>query len=149
MSGGNKGSVIFETPEGGQARLYVNKTGAASVKGTAVVLGAAIDESVIVAPADSPMVIGWIYNSGIADGEKVWVVGDGDCDALLQDSTAATRGYWVRSSITQAGRVNATLAVPPGGGIPEIDQHFRECGHCEENVSSGTNKLARIHIHLL
>jgi hypothetical protein len=71
----------------------------------------------------------------------------GIADVLIEDGTAATRGNWVYTSDAQAGRANATLANPPGGGIPELDTHMREIGHCLQTVTAGNDKLARCLLH--
>jgi hypothetical protein len=144
---GPGGTSVLHTPEGGSARQLINKTGAISKKGTLVEAGTAIDHSVQNVSADDPDCIGVIYEDGIADGELVWVVTHGIGDVLLEDGSASTRGYWARVSVTQAGRADITLPNPPGGTIVEIDNHFREVGHCLQSVSSGTDKLARILLH--
>lgn len=147
MALGNGGNTVLETKEGGEARLYINKTGAPSIKGTLVNTEASEDFAVNVAGADEPDVMGIIYNDGVPDGGKVWVVTDGDADVLLEDSTASTRGYWARISITQAGRADITNAAPPGEGIPEAARHFKEIGHCQQSVIAGTDQLARVSLH--
>lgn len=65
---------------------------------------------------------------------------------LLEDSTASTRGYWVKMSGT-AGRADATNAAPPGGGIPELDEHMTELGHALETKTGGTDVLCKIVMH--
>lgn len=144
---GPGGSTVFHTPEGGDARLFINKTGAPSIKGTIVDTEGSVDFSVKTADTNDPESMGVIWSNGIADGQKIWVVTHGLADVLLQDSTDSTRGYWAKVSATQAGRADITNAAPPGGGIPEIDEHFREIGHCVQSVTSGINKLARVHLH--
>lgn len=140
------GNVLL-TKDGGIALKYTNKTGAASVKGTLVDNSLTVDDAVAVASANSYDHIGVMYEDGIADGSDVWVVVLNDAYALLEDGTAATKGYWVRPSTTVAGRVDITLTAPSGGTIGQLDEHFREVGHCEESVTSGTDKLAKIHLH--
>jgi hypothetical protein len=140
-----KQSVL--TPEGGIAIYMKNGTGAASVKGTLVCTSDADDFSVSVCAAGDKDTIGVIYDSGVANGDLVRVVVSGVADVLLQDGTAATRGYWCRLSATQAGRLNATNAAPPGGTIVEIDNHFAEVGHSLQSVTAGSNKLCRIALH--
>jgi len=147
MKAGDGIGSIWPTPEGGLAIKFVNKTGAASVKGTLLEAGTVVDDSVQVVGIDDPDCIGVIYEDGIADGELVWVVTHGKADVLLEDTTASTRGYWCSVSAVQQGRANITLAAPPGGTINAIDAHFREIGHCVQSVTAGTDKLARVIMH--
>lgn len=146
MKAGN-GSSFHRTKEGGLAVYLINKTGAPSVKGTVVTAFGSVDESFDVALVSDAQPIGIVYNSGVADGGKTLVVISGKAEVLLEDTTASTRGYWVATSTTQAGRADATLAVPPGGGIPELDRHMAEIGHCLESKNAGTNVLAKCIIH--
>lgn len=138
------------TPEGGYAVPMINKTGAASVKGTLVEVydATAIDYAVDIAVADALDCIGAIYDDGVADGSEVWVVCGGFADVLLKDSTASTRHYWVKVSDV-AGRADATNANPPGGLIGQLFEHFGEIGHAVQTVSSGTDVLARVMLHFL
>jgi len=135
------------TIEGGIAVRLTNKTGANSVKGTVVVADNAVDNSFDFSIADEVQPIGVLYEDGIADGEEVFVVVVGIADVLLEDGTASTRGNWVRTSENDAGRADATNAAPPGGGIPELDIHMAEIGHCLESQSSGTDVLAKCVLH--
>ena len=135
------------TDEGGFAIYLINKTGAASVKGTLVDTKASIDNAVNIVGADEPDIVGVVYENGIADGDLVLVVISGVAEVLLEDSTASTRGYWARISITQNGRADITNAAPPGGGVAEIDRHFREIGHCLESKGAGTDVLAKCILH--
>lgn len=139
------------TVEGALVVRMLNQTGGASVKGTVVEpnAGAVADRGFKAITADDPDPIGVVYESGIANGELTWVVVAGSAQILLQDSTAGTRGNWARVSASQAGRVNSTAAAPPGGGVPELDQHVREVGHCAETVDAGTNVLCWHHVHFL
>jgi hypothetical protein len=138
---------IKMTPEGGVAIRLTNKTGAASVKGTLVKTSTGTDDAVDASDANGVAVTGIIYESGVADGSRVWVVVYGIAEVLLKNTTSATKGYWVKSS-DAAGRADATNAAPPGGGIPELDEHMREVGHCLQSVDAGTDKLAKIILHL-
>jgi len=148
VPGWNTNSAFMKfTTEGGLAVKMLNKTGVASVKGTVVQLSTSIERSVEISPADEEEAMGIIYDNGIADGEFVWIVIQGIVDILIEDGQTATVGFWVRTSITQDGRADITNADPPGGGIPQADQHFRELGHCQESKSSGTDVLARCIIH--
>lgn len=128
------------TSEGGLAVLLINDTGAPSVKGSMVQASASVDGAVsLSAPYEC---IGVIYNSGVADGDPVWVVVSGVAEVLLKDTTAATRGYWVGVSST-LGRADATNAAPPG----LVDAHFTEVGHCLQSATAGTDVLVKVALH--
>lgn len=144
---GDGGNRILVTPEGGYLIYLLNGTGSLSIKGELVDTNGPIDNSYAVTVADTPDMIGVVYQSGIADGELVPIVVSGIAEVLIEDGTIATRGYWARISITQNGRADITNAAPPGGGIPEIDTHLKECGHCLESKSSGTDIFAKIVMH--
>jgi len=135
------------TPEGGEARRILNKTGSASVKGTVVGISTVTDESFVVAPANSPQQIGVVYESGVADGSYCWVVTDGRAQVLLKDSTSSTRGNFVKVSDDTAGRADATLSDPPAGDTGALEDHMTEVGHALESKSGGTNVLCFIEIH--
>lgn len=135
------------TDEGGLAVRLTNKTGAASVKGTLVGAGTTVAKSFEINPADNPKPIGVVYEDGIADGELCWVVTAGLCQVLLEDTTAATAGYWVKVSDNDAGRADAQNLSPPGGTITALEDHLSEIGHCLESVSAGTDKLCWILMH--
>lgn len=134
------------TTEGGYAVRLLNKTGAASVKGTIVAGHTAVADAVMVAPIDSKTAFGIMYDDGIADGSLCWVVVAGIATVLLKDSTATTAGNWVVVSDT-AGRANATAVSPPGGELIDAAYHFGEIGHSIQTVTAGTNKTARMVIH--
>ncbi len=89
--------------------------------------------------------VGAMGESGIADGQPVWVARAGPVQFLLEDSTAATHGNWVQTSDSVAGRVDATNASAPGAVIA----HFQEVGHCVESKGSGTDVLCRVNCHFL
>ena len=135
------------SPIGGYMVRMINRTGGASKKGTVVILDTSVEQAVQISPVDADEAIGIIYNGGIAEDKLVWIVIGGIADVLIQDGQIATIGYWVRSSITQGGRADITLNNPPGGGIPQADEHFKEIGHCQESKISGTDVLARCNIH--
>lgn len=133
------------TPEGGQVELMTNKTGSASIKGTLVQASTSVDKAFEL-PSTQYSVIGVVYESGVADGSLCLVVVGGFADVLFEDGETPTRGYWVYASDVTPGRAK-NLASPPGGGIPEHDEHFKETGHCDESKSSGTGVLARCAVH--
>lgn len=89
--------------------------------------------------------IGVVYEAGIADGASMWVVIAGQADVLLEDGTAATRGNLAIASDVD-GRADCSVANP-GVGLPAVDVHFKEIGHCLQTVTAGTNKLARCTLH--
>ncbi len=136
-------SKIAITSIGGIAIQLTNKTSVASVKGTVVKLSQVDDESFLLTGIDSDMPAGIVFEDGVADGSLCWVVVYGIAEVLLEDTTAGTRGFWVYASDT-AGRANATLINPPGGGLPELDQHMREIGHCVASVGGGTDVLCKM-----
>ncbi len=131
---------------GGVAVKLVNKTGAPSVKGTIVIADTTTDDAFDIAGADAVMPIGIVYDDGIADGSECWIIIYGVADVLLKDTTASTHGNWAYVS-DAAGRAEATLATPPGGGIPELDIHMGEVGHALESKGADTDVLARVSLH--
>lgn len=135
------------TSIGGLAIKFVNKTGSNTVKGTIIEPSLTNDNAFAVIVAAAPDPLGVVFEDGIADGQLVWVIIQGIVDVLLEDTTASTRHNWCKVSDTQAGRVDATNAVPPSGGIVQADEHFREIGHCLQSVGSGTDVLMRMIIH--
>ncbi len=137
----------FFTPEGGFAIRLTNKTGATSVKGSLIEADDSIDKAFKFTEADTDDATGIVYESGIPDGGECWIVVNGIADVLLEDASASGHGNWVRSSITQIGRVDATNAAPPGGTINEIFAHLKEVGHSLETVAGGTDKLMRMFLH--
>lgn len=136
------------TPEGGYFISLTNKTGANSVKGTVVDSSTGTDNAFDIEPADALTAIGVVYDDGIADGSECRVVIYGRCQVLIEDSTASTRGYWVKVSDSANGRADATNAAPPGGTIGALEDHLSELGHCSESVGSGTDVLVYIMLHL-
>jgi hypothetical protein len=133
-------SKVKFTPEGGLAVQLVNDTGAASVKGSLVEASTAVDGAVKL--SDPYECMGVIYEDGVANGQLVWVVVAGVAEVLLENSTAATRGYWAGVSTTP-GRADITNAAPPG----LVDAHFTEIGHCIQSAASGTDVLAKVVLH--
>ena len=123
------------TTIGGLAVKLTNKTGGVSVAGQTVRADTVTDVAVKLVPAD---------------GDEAWVVYSGIAYVAMEDNTAATRGNWVRSSVTEAGYADATNASPPGGGVTELGRHMREVGCCVETVAAGgggTHVLARCMLH--
>ena len=136
------------TTEGGFVIKSTNKTGATSVKGTLTLASTTTNNACGLTSADTTHPIGVMYEDGIADGAECWVVISGRCQVKLENNVAATRGYWARTSVTAAGRADATNANPPGGGVVELDAHMCEIGHCLESVSaSASGALCYIMLH--
>lgn len=132
------------TPEGGHLVYMKNGTGSASVKGT-LVSPSTTEDFAFVLQANEYDTIGVVYTGGIANGQLVPLVISGFADVLLKDNTAATHGNLLIAADTD-GRANCTVSNP-GSGLPATDTHFKECGHCLESVTAGTNKLARCILH--
>lgn len=151
MASGGPGQLeewaeVAITPLGGICIRLLNKTGAASILGTVVQADTVNDNAFKVCDASGMQPIAVVYQAGVADGSLCWIVVAGIAQVLLKDGTASTRGYWVNASDV-AGRANATLVVPPGGGIPELDIHMGEIGHCIESKAADTDVLAKIVVH--
>lgn len=126
----------------GIAVKLINKTGAASVKGTIVEASTTTDMAFQVADANSDHPIGVVLDDGVADGGLCYIVVSGVAQVLLKDSTAATRGYWVKVS-DAAGRADATVMDPPGAD----PTHWDEIGHCLETKTGGTDVLVYVILH--
>jgi len=104
MNGGvnlaNKGlnGAVCETDEGGLAVRLINKTGAASIKGTAVCIDGTtafgVTETVVAATNN----FGIIAESGIADGSDVWVTFAGKALVAFHDNVGV-KGNYVRTPI--------------------------------------------------
>ncbi len=132
---------------GGIAIKLTNKTGANSVAGQLVQADTANNDAVKLTGIDEEETIGVFYESGVSDGSEAWVVISGIADVAMEDDTTATRGNWVRTSITEAGYADATNAAPPS---PAAFSHFNEIGNCIETVTAtgiGTHILARCVLH--
>jgi len=142
-------NTFLFTADGGIAIKYINKSGAPTIKGNIAELSSSFVDSVNIIVSDDLDPIGIFYETGIADGEKTWIVVTGKAYVLIEDGTTATKGYWVRVSETQAGRADITNAAPPGGTIGALESHLHECGHCSEDVVSDIDKLALINLHFL
>ncbi len=137
------------TPECGIAFLMINDTGFDSVKGTIVECSKVVPCGYVISVVDSNHAMGVVYQSGIPDGQETWIVRLGYAFVLLEDGTASNHGNWVRTSLNQMGRADATGIDPPGGGIIELDNHLKEIGYAQESISAGTNKLCRIFVNFL
>lgn len=130
--------IIGFTPEGGMYETFINNTGV-SVKGTIVVASTAVNNGVDIAPANSEMFIGVIYEDGISNGLPVKVIVYGKAEVLLKNTLASTRGYWCGVSDV-AGRMYQLNSVPAA-------DHNKEIGHSLESKVAGTNVLSLVQIH--
>ncbi|MGE4406044.1 hypothetical protein [Pseudomonas sp.] len=133
------------TADGGIAVPMINATGAPSVKGMAVTVGSAADNS-FVAEVSGYGIIGYVQEDGVPDGQPCLVGKTGKVWALLKDGTAGQRGYLLRVTDVP-GRVEAI--VPPAGlGSQAQDEHFKEGGHCLEDKPAGVDVLVLASLHL-
>lgn len=134
------------TPEGGLAVRYTNGTGATSVKGTLVSPSTANPDTVD-GQTSTFDAIGAVYENGVPDGAPVWVVCYGKADVLVDDNNAGSPGDWCRASATHGRGLIAT--APAGIGAVVAAEHFKEIGHLVQTCASGTDQLAKIHLHFL
>jgi len=137
-------SDTMVTPLGGIAIKIINKTGAASIKGTLLGASETTTGSVEIL-AEAHDCIGIMYSDGVADGEEVWMVISGIAEVLLKDGQAGILGYWTFSSTTN-GRAEM-LEAPAGGTIGELESHFNEIGHSIQAIADGTDVLCKIVLH--
>lgn len=138
---GDKG----DTGDSGNIITLINKTGAASVKGTVVCASSTVDLAVEKITEGVPDPIGVIYEDGIADGQPVKVVKAGIADVLFIGNT--TRKHLARGFVTgEQGYVAGKAlseAVPTSPFA--TDKHFYEIGHVlESRVGVG---LAKVMLH--
>ena len=136
---------LMYTADGGIAKQYIYKGASASVKGEVVHPSLTTENAVTIETSEFDSV-GVVYESGIEDGNLVWVVFSGSAYVLLEDTTATAYGNWVYASAVD-GRANGSLAQPAGGTISALTDHFKEIGHSLDTQVGGTDVLAKIHIH--
>ena len=136
---------FFITPEGGYAIKLINKTGGASVKGYAVTTSDTTDNAARNIVVDVPNPIGVIYESGVADGQPMWVVVSGIAEAYFQN--APTRAFLARGFITgDTGYVSGQIKSEALPTSPfATDKHFYELGHILE--TKGAPGLAKMVLH--
>lgn len=132
------------TPEGGLAVLMLNDTGAASVKGYIVEPASATDNAVKLVTDGDIDPIGIVYESGVADGQYIWIVVSGIADVYY--GVAVTRGTFSRVPVAADGlaigeAMNEAIPTSPFA----TDKHFQEIGHPIE--SRGTPGLAKTVLH--
>ena len=139
-------SEVAITPLGGICIRLENRTAGVTVRGTIIQADTVNDNAFKICGASGPQPMGVVYEVGVAVGSLCLIVVFGIAQVLLKDATASTKGYWAYVSDV-AGRANMTLAVPPGGGIPELDIHMREIGHCIESKGADVSVLAKAVLH--
>lgn len=133
------------TDEGGFAIQFINRTGQPSKKGTIVSASNQYDYAVMF-QANEYDAIGVVYESGIPDGQPVWVVISGIAEVLLKQGTASKCGNWCKSA-DDDGRALCSLTQPSGSGFNNAEDHFKEIGHCLETKLAGNDVLCKILIH--
>ncbi|KKK63596.1 hypothetical protein LCGC14_2992690, partial [marine sediment metagenome] len=101
------------TAIGGYAIKLTNKTGSNTIQGQSVQADTTANDAVKLTGTDEEECIGVFLDSGVANNAEAWVVINGIADVAMEDNTTATRGNWVRSSVTEAGYADATNATPP------------------------------------
>lgn len=145
MTFGITGVKTRETPEGGTARLLINKTGAPSVKGYVVTADTTQDFAVKLIEIDIPAPVGIIYEDGVPDGSPVWVVTDGIADIYF--ANAVNRGTFGRGFVTgDAGYVSGQALCEALPTAPfATDKHFYEI--CHPMQTTAGPGLARCLIH--
>jgi hypothetical protein len=132
------------TNERGYLVKFINRTGHASVKGELVACSTGTDREAIL-QANEYDTIGVVEEAGIAEASEMWVWMIGSvCQALFKDGVAPNRGDVLIAADTD-GR--ADQFANPGGGLPGIDTHLKECGHIMQSVGAGTNVLALAVLH--
>lgn len=99
------GAKFLITPTGGYAIKLKNRTGAASVHGSAVMLSTVNDDSVVLTEGYTSVGIGYLYGSGVANGDDVWVVIVGIAEAILEPNFTVTRGALLDFSSGTSGRL--------------------------------------------
>jgi hypothetical protein len=154
LTGANLMSIIGEnvvsfgfnasTKERGLMLKFINRTGAASVKGTVCAVSTTTDREVI-KQANEYDSICVVQEAGVAEGAEMWCWVNGSvCQVLFKDGIAPVRGDVAIAADTD-GRANQF--ANPGGGLPGVDTHFKEIGHIMESKSSGTDVLALVCLH--
>lgn len=126
----------------GIAIRMVNGTGGATVKGT-VVASSPSNAGRFIAQTNEYDAIGVVYEAGIADAQRCWVVIQGCAEVLWQDSASSTAGYVAICSATDGRATN--VAVPSSN--PVVAEHFKEIGHVLETQAGGTNVLVNVILH--
>lgn len=131
-------------PEGGYMVRLINKSGADSVKGH-VVSNSSTPGGVEKIVIGEPDPIGVFYQSGIPDGQEVWVVVSGI--AQVHFIGAATAGHFARGFVTgESGYVSGQAKSEQLPTSPfATDEHFYEIGHVIETTTGAG--LAKCILH--
>lgn len=132
------GSIGF-TQEGGIYETFINNTGL-SVKGTIVVASTNVTNGVDIAPPNSQMPLGVIYDDNVSNGLPVRVVVLGKAEVLLKDGESSSNGFWCGVSDTQ-GRMYQLSTVP-------VDGNDRKIGYSLESKVIGNNVKALVQINI-
>jgi len=132
----NSWSRIKHTKEGGLAVWLMNKTGAASVKGEILEGDSAVADAVEQSDANCLNAFGITYESGIADGEYMWVVVSGRCQVKMDAGGAALQDRFITSAT--AGRADVSNS-------PATAVHFQEIGHSIGTAAANALCWAIIH----
>ena len=125
------------TKEGGDAVWLMNKTGAASVKGEVLAPSSTTADAVDQTAANSFSAIGITYESGIPDGDYMWVVDGGRCQVKMDAGGAALSDRLITSATAGRADVNNT---------PAAADHFKEIGHTIGTAAANALVWAMIHI---
>ena len=133
------GDNLLVTSIGGLAVNLINRTGHVSVKGELVECSSTVDEEVTLEASSGIDTMGIIYNAGISEGSRVWVVTNGIAE-VFYDASGAINGGWVETSSLTNGRADGSAASPAAA-----PRHFREIGHACEDAAANT--LGKISLH--
>lgn len=136
---------VLATEDGGFAREYINGTGSASVKGSTVHIAGA--NTVDLTQQDDPDCIGVVYNSGIPDGGKMWVVTEGTAKVYFIGNTTA--GHLARTFVAADGDYvegQAKSEAVPTSPFAN-DKHFCEIGHVAESRTGAGLALVKLHFN--
>ncbi len=135
------GANLLITSIGGIAIKLINRTGHVSVKGELVISSVTVNSEVTLAPSETDICVGAIYDAGISEGSNVWVACSGIVE-VLYDVNGAVNGGWVETSNVTNGRAKGNAASPS-----PAPQHFEEIGHALESASGNT--LGKIKMQFL
>jgi hypothetical protein len=141
------GGRIKFTAEGGLAVQYLNKSGAATIKGYCVTSSDAVADAVKLVPVGEPSCIGVFLDNGVADGEPAWVVVAGRAYAYFWGDSV--KGHLARTGLAAdtgevAGRA-LSEAVPSSPF--NVDKHFCEIGHVLEARTGAGLALVNLHFN--
>ena len=135
------------TAEGGIAVKYVNKTGAASIKGYCVEATNSGTDHVTVVRVGVPDCIGVFLDSGVPDGEYAWVVISGRAYVYFWGDTVM--GYLARTGLAaDTGEIAGQALSEELPASPFTDaKHFCEIGHCLETRTGAGLALVSLHFN--